>query len=144
MDDERKRARSDALRQAHQELLQLIDTMSPKLVPSELARDGNNTRAMLSMLAGKLTIHLAMEDRALYPRLATHADGDVRKLAERFEKEMGGILGVFKQYVAHWPTAEAIQSNSAGFVHETQEIFDALRARIAKEDAEIFPRLDET
>jgi hemerythrin-like domain-containing protein len=144
MEEERRRARSEAFRRAHHELLELIETMTPRLVASELQRDATDARAMLSMLAGKLTVHLAMEDKALYPRLATHANLDVRRLAEQFEKEMGGIFAVFKQYLAHWPNAEAIQMNGAGFVVETRQIFDALQARIAKEDAHIFPRLDET
>ena len=117
--------------------------MSPRLVASELQRDASDARAMLSMLAGKLTIHLAMEDNALYPRLAAHNNQDVRKLAEKFDREMGGILGAFKQYLGRWPTALAIQADGAGFVDETRQIFAALRTRIAKENAELFPGLDE-
>lgn len=143
MDEEPRRQRSQGFREAHRELSLLIDTMKPQLVPSLLQRDANHARAMLSMLAGKLTVHLAMEDHALYPRLATHNNQDVRKLAEQLKQEMGGILLTFKEYLARWPTAENIQANSSDFVHETREIFAALEARIAKEDAQIFPKLDE-
>lgn len=144
MVEARKRLRSEAFRQAHQELLQLINTMSTTLVISELQRDAAQARALLSMLGGKLTIHLAMEDEALYPRLANHAKPEIRSHAERFKKEMGGILGVFKQYMTRWPTAEAIQTNTADFIAETEQIFTALRSRIAAEDKDLFPRLDET
>lgn len=143
MDEERKRQRSQSLREAHRELLQLIETMKPQLIPSALQRDANQARALLSMLAGKLTVHLAMEDHALYPRLATHSNQDVRKLAEQLKQEMGGIAAMFKDYVARWPTAESIQADSSGFVNKTRQIFAALEARIALEDAQIFPKLDE-
>jgi iron-sulfur cluster repair protein YtfE (RIC family) len=143
MDEERKRPRSEAFRDAHRDLLQLIQTMSTGLEPARLARDATEARAMLSMLAGKLTIHLAMEDRAMYPRLATHNSLDVRQTAERLALEMGGILEVFKGYLARWPTPEAIQADSSRFATETNQIFDALRSRIAKEDTELFPKLDE-
>lgn len=143
MDEERKRQRSETLRLAHRELLQLIETMKPQLIPSALQRDANQARAMLSMLAGKLTVHLAMEDHALYPRLLTHSNPEVRKLTEQLKQEMGGILAVFKDYLGRWPTAENIQADSSSFVNETRQIFAALEARIAKEDAQMFPKLDE-
>jgi hypothetical protein len=143
MDEERKRQRSETLRLAHRELLQLIKTMKPQLIPSALQRDANQARAMLSMLAGKLTVHLAMEDHALYPRLLTHSNPEVRKLTEQLKHEMGGILVVFKDYLGRWPTPENIQADSSSFVNETRQIFAALEARIAKEDAQMFPKLDE-
>jgi iron-sulfur cluster repair protein YtfE (RIC family) len=143
MVDGRKRVRSEVFRQAHQELRQLINAMSATLVVSELQRDASNARAMLSMLGGKLTVHLAMEDEALYPRLVNHANIEIRTRAERFKKEMGGILGAFKQYMTRWPDAESIQANGADFKAETEQIFSALRTRIAAEDDELFPRLDE-
>lgn len=143
MEAERRPLRSEALREAHRDLLQLIDTMSTQLEHAKLERDASEARASLSMLAGKLTIHLAMEDKALYPRLASHSSQEVRKIGKRFADEMGGILDVFKEYLSHWPTPEAVQLDAAQFVVETREIFDALRARIAKEHNELFPKLDE-
>ena len=143
MEAERKRRRSEVFRDAHRELLQLVDAMSGRLRSAELERDPSEVRAMLSMLAGKLTIHLAMEDQALYPRLATHRSQPVREIAERFAQEMGGILAVFREYMARWSTTDAIQADVAGFMRETNQIFHALRARIAKEDGELFPKLDE-
>ena len=143
MEAERKRRRSEVFRDAHRELLQLVDAMSSRLKSAELERDPSEVRALLSMLAGKLTIHLAMEDKALYPRLATHRSQPVREIAERFAHEMGGILAVFRDYMARWSTTDAIQADVAGFMHETIKIFDALRSRIAKEDRELFPKLDE-
>ncbi|HKU38461.1 MAG TPA: hemerythrin domain-containing protein [Polyangiales bacterium] len=139
-----KRQRSEVFRDAHREILQVIATMSTQLDPSKLARDASEARATLNMLAGKLTVHLAMEDKALYPRLAGHTSPDVRKLAGRFADEMGGILFAFKEYLAHWPTPESVQADGARFKLETEQIFAALRARIAKEDNELFPKLDET
>ena len=143
MEEERKRRRSEVFLDAHRDLLQLIETMSSRLKRAELERYANDMRGMLSMLAGKLTIHLAMEDKALYPRLATHKSPLVRETAERLAHEMGGILEVFKDYLARWPTAEAIQGDVSRFIVETNQICDAMRTRIAKEDRELFPKLDE-
>jgi hemerythrin-like domain-containing protein len=143
VDAGRKHRRSEVFRHAHDDLLQLIERLLTQLELSRLERDASEARALLSMVAGKLTIHLAMEDQALYPRLAAHASPAVRKLAQRFAAEMGGILGEFKAYLVHWPTPESIQHDGARFIRETQRILAALSARIAKEDVELFPKLDE-
>jgi hypothetical protein len=143
VDEEQKQRRSSAFRQAHRELLDLIDGLTPQLVPTELKRSAEQTRSLLSKIAGKLTIHLAMEDRALYPRLTSHDNQELRQLAEIFESEMGGFDAAFKSYLQRWPTPEAIQANSVRFVSDTQEMFAALRERISREDVQILSRLDE-
>jgi hypothetical protein len=96
------------------------------------------------MLAGKLAVHLAMEDKALYPRLLQHGSAEIRAMASHFMTDMGGIHAAFNAYVARWPTAQAIQADGERFALETKQIFRALGARIKREHSELFPELDQT
>jgi hypothetical protein len=99
-------------------------------------------RTLLSSLAGKLTVHLAMEDKGMYVRLLKHKDGQIRTTATTYLDEMGGIKAVFNAYLERWPSATAIQANPTGFIAETEGILAALSIRISKEDNELYAMVD--
>lgn len=111
---------------------------------STLAERAAEARRLLSQLAGTLRVHLAMEDKALYPRLTTHANERLKTLASRYADEMGGIHDEFATYVSRWPSHVAIARDAEGFVAESKRVFAALSARIDREDTELYPLVDET
>lgn len=133
---------TDSFRQHHTELLQIATEMSRHLNAEQLKKDANEIRSMLSKLSGKLNVHLTMEDKSLYPSLLNHTDPNLKLIANRFIKEMGGIKEVFGGYLKKWPTPSSIQANAAEFVAETKNIFSALSKRIEKEDKELYSLVD--
>jgi hemerythrin-like domain-containing protein len=98
-------------------------------------------RALLSSLAGKLGVHLAMEDKALYPRLAEDGAPPDAALAAAFMQEMGGLGAAFAAYNRNWP-APAIAADPAGFARETRAVFAALARRIERENRQLYPIAD--
>jgi hypothetical protein len=136
--------RSHVFRVQHREMLEVVRELDAQLDIATLSTDATRARTLLSMLAGKLAVHLAMEDKALYPRMLQQKKPGIRDLASQFMSEMGGINAAFTAYVARWPTAQAIQAAPAKFAIETKQIFEALGARIKREHAQLFPELDET
>ena len=134
--------RTDDLRTKHQELLNIAAQISGELDAGKLSEGAKQARSLLSTLAGKLGIHLAVEDKNLYPELLNHKDENVRATAKRFIDEMGDIAEAFKNYVDKWPHSKAIQDNPQDFITETKGIFDALSTRISKEDNELYSLVD--
>lgn len=122
----------------HRELLALAGKLAGMLDPAKLGQDAEPARKCLGEMAGKLNVHLAMEDQVLYPALlkgpAQSAD-----LAKRFMEEMGGIKQAFGAYLATWPGAGAIQKDPSGFVTQTQGILGALGKRIEVEEGQLYP-----
>lgn len=134
--------RTSELRDKHQELLKLATQISELLDEKKLSTDAKQIRSLLSTLSGKLGMHLAVEDKNLYPDLLNHEDEKIRTTAKKFIDEMSGIAGVFKKYVDKWPHSKAIQDAPREFVAETKDIFKALSTRIAKEDNELYTLVD--
>lgn len=128
---------TDKFRQQHDEILGLVGDLNAKL---KARADAQDLRGTLSSLAGKLNFHLAMEDKALYPRLMT-MDARTSKVAGRFMEEMGGLGEVFTTYNNRWQVS-AIRSDPEGFAVETRKVFTALGKRIARENAELYPLAD--
>ena len=138
-----KALRTVVFRRQHREILDVVRQLETKLVVATIEQDTSDAiRGHLNELAGKLTVHLAMEDKALYPRLLVHGSPQLRKIAADVVRDMGGIQAVFREYVIRWSVPQRIQANAAEFIRETNEILEALKRRITREDTELYPMID--
>ena len=133
-------AYTDNFRRQHQDLLALVSDIAGKLKTEP--GDARGLRNLLSALAGKLTMHLAMEDKALYPRLAEAKAEDSRAVARAFQQEMGGLAQTFADYNQKWQ-ATTIAGDPGGFARDTHALFAAIGRRIARENTELYPLADQ-
>ena len=129
---------TDKFRVHHNEILGVAGQITDELKGKA---DAGALRMLLSNLAGKLNFHLALEDKALYPRLMASNDSAANALATKFMTEMGGLGQAFTTYNNKW-SVSAIRADAAGFANETRAIFTALTQRIARENRELYPLAD--
>jgi methyl-accepting chemotaxis protein len=129
-------------RKQHEELGALAGKFAATLDAEALETDAHAARKLLSELAGKITMHLAMEDKHLYPSLVASRDTHTRELATRYMAEMGSIAEVFTAYTQRWSSAGVIQKNAAAFVKESNDILSTLGARIKRENSELYVAAD--
>jgi hypothetical protein len=135
-------SRTQKFRDQHADLLQLATELQALLQPAKLAADATAARACLSRLMGKLTMHLAAEDKVLYPELCHHADSAVATLARKFSTEMQNTTPVVVNYNGKWSTPSSIKSEPAKFIAETQQILKVLGDRIRRENQELYAAAD--
>lgn len=134
---------TDAYRRQHDELVEVVVQISGKLEEFSLANGGAGPVAeLLKSLAGKLIVHLASEDHALYPKMIASADGDISAAAKKFQSEMGGLKSAFEGYYAKWANSKSIADNPAAFIEQTKGVFDALGQRVEKENTILYPLAD--
>lgn len=129
-------------RDDHAAIAALIKDFEATLDVAKLQTQAADCRKILSNLAGKLRIHLANEDRMLYPNAAKSQDAGVRALAERFQREMGPLATTFKTYSDRWLTPRDIASNATEFVAQSRTVMHALKERVRKENTEFYAALD--
>lgn len=123
----------------HNEILDLAGEITGLLKADLTLDDASQIRNMLSTLAGKVSIHLAMEDNGLYPRLKESKDPVIQKTTQEFIREMGDILEKFKSYNDRWPIPRTIHEAPSQFITETKLIFSALQNRIERENIMLYP-----
>jgi hemerythrin-like domain-containing protein len=136
-------AATDTFRKHHAELAEVVRRIEPLLDPQKLAAGASEVRNLLSTLMGKLTLHLAMEDNVLYPRLERHDDPKVRDVAKKYMSEMSGLKPIVEAFGRKWTESE-IRGNAAAFCAETKKIFATLGERIKRENVELYPLADRT
>ena len=132
---------AEALVKQHQELAQAADAVLAALPEGEVP-DAATVKQLLLRLLGKLTVHLATEDEQVYPLLVRHTDAKVREVAARLQQEVGGLAHAVDAYKAKWPSARAIQLRPGEFARHTRLLLAALAQRTQRENAELFPLLE--
>ena len=129
-------------RAQHAELFALVTQITPLLDDANLGKKAAEIRSLISSLAGKLSIHLAMEDKRLYPKLIAHSNPDVRALATHYSEEMGSLSDDFTKFNQCWLTAALIEKDPVTFVGEMKFVLTALQTRIDKEDNRLYKLVD--
>ncbi|MDP2341215.1 MAG: hemerythrin domain-containing protein [Deltaproteobacteria bacterium] len=132
---------TDNFRRQHKDLVDVAGDIEAQLAPEQLV-DGTPMRRLLGRFAGKLMMHAAMEEEALYPRLMVHERDDVREVATRLHGELGGIYTDVGDFVQRWRATGAIEAAPVVFVAEIKRVFTMLRKRLEQEETLLYPVAD--
>lgn len=130
------------LQEQHKRLLEMATEISNMIKNEELSKDANVLTKKLATFSGKIGVHLAIEDKALYPRLLKNSNEDIRRLTQKYIDEMGNIKAKVGNYIQKWRSPVSIQDNPPEFIKESEGIFKALAHRIERENTELYPLVD--
>ncbi len=126
----------------HGEIVALSKTLVRELDTRRLAADPSGARRALATFAGRLRVHAAMEEEALYPRLLASSDEQVVAKARELLDELGPIYQTFFAFLAKWREAAAIQADPEGFCRETMQHLYRLKLRLERENTELYPLVE--
>ena len=130
------------LTRQHKELVRTATQMFGWLDVAKLrTRGAGDVHRALSSLSGILKVHLAMEDRSLYPNLVNHRDVALRTLAIRFLDERAQLRQRYDEYQTRWHTTAAIEAGAEQFIEDTRAILGMLWNRMKMEDDVLHPEI---
>jgi len=110
-----------------------------ELVKSGIEQNAAAIAQAIVAMSSAIKLHLAAEDRALYPALAQSSDPQVAQVGQKFKDEMGGLATAYLEFSRRWNTQHSVASNPEGFRSEANQIFQALHQRIRRENTELYP-----
>lgn len=96
----------------------------------------------ISILAGKLKIHLREEDNSIYPMLLDSENKELREFGKEYNDEMKDIFEKFINFKNKYNTKSKLMNNIEGFKLETNKMINKLETRINKEDNHLYPILE--
>ena len=134
--------KTESYRRHHQELRELITDIQSLLSNGKVADNLEAISGVVRRLSAKFGTHLAIEDKAFYPKAIAAADSGLSALATRFQSEMGPISGQFDAYRKKWPGPLAISRDTEAFVNETIKIIEAFNYRLEREETELYALYD--
>jgi len=130
------------LRAQHDELLALAGELLPLLDGGRVAGEAERIHDLFARFLGLVNVHLALEDKLLYAKLAAHERRDVVELARRFTQEWGSLRTSVKELERRWAEPATLRARPQEFVREVGEALATSRARIERENFEIYDLAD--
>ena len=130
----------DFLSRQHDDITTIIEEIGRYLKPDTLgsSEQAKEVRKWISILAGKLRVHMQAEDNHLYPKLVNHSEEQIRKVAKVYIEQMGDLASVFSEFNETYRLYSYIQANSYRFIQDTQKILRLLSERISKENKNLY------
>lgn len=126
------------LERQHKEIEEIVLDIKQTINNNDIEGDAAHIAKQISMLTGKLRIHLATEDKNMYPYLLENGDEKVKRIAKEYADEMGHISEAFMAYKDKFNTRTKIINSPQEFMSETKEIFKVLGERMDKEDTHLY------
>lgn len=133
----------ELLNEHHASIRALLKTLDAASSEAAVTAHAEEISRAISRLAGLLSVHLAAEDKFLYPSLARSNDEKIRTTSAHFAEEMGDLANVFLSYKEDWMTPTKIRQDPAACLAATKNVLAALRERLGREDEQLYPLLAE-
>ena len=131
----------DKFKQEHVAILSAIDQLR-ELARSGVAMQSQAIAAQIVAMSGLIKLHLAVEQRYLYPAVQASGVAKVARLGLQYENEMQGIAGDYLAFAGRWNTAARLAQEPDAFRSEANTVLHALYQRMRREDTELYPAVE--
>lgn len=131
----------DRLKEEHVVVLTAVTELK-NLVKRGIAENADAIATAIVSMSSRIKLHLAAEDRFLYPSLANSTNPAVARLGKTFQQEMGHIAAVYAQFAGKWNSAMEVTADPEGFRADANNVFKALHQRIQRENQELYPLVE--
>lgn len=131
-------AQLDNLLRQHKDIMDEVKHIEDILNKSDYENFLGDLAIHISLLAGKLKIHLTNEDKFLYPDLLNNQNDKIKKMATEYINEMGQISELYTNYKNQFNTKSKIDGNINTFLKQSHDIISAIKVRISKEENELY------
>ena len=131
----------DKFKQEHVAILSAIDQLR-ELARSGVAPQSQAIAEQIVAMSGLIKLHLAVEQRYLYPAVQASGVAKVARLGLQYENEMQGIAGDYLAFAGRWNTAARLAQEPDAFRSEANTVLHALYQRMRREDTELYPAIE--
>ncbi len=133
----------DNFKRQHKDIMEEINHMNSLVMRKDYDNHLEDLVRHINSLAGKIKIHLSMEDRFLYPALFNGEDSKLKDMSNVYIDEMGYIAGAYVDYKNKFNTKSKILDNIGIFKIQTDDILNRIKKRIIKEESELYKLITE-
>lgn len=128
----------ERFKREHVDLLAAVTSLRG-LVQHGVGEQAEAIHRQLAAMSSAIKLHLAAEDRVLYPALMKAADPAIARAGRQFQEEMGGLAAAYLAFAARWNLAGKIAADPQGFRDDANSVFKALHLRVQRENRELYP-----
>lgn len=93
-------------------------------------------------LSTVVKLHLAIEDRILYPALQSGSNPQLSEMGKAYQEGMKGIASGYIAFSRQWSSAATIAAKAEQFRSEANTVLKTLFSRMQKENSEFYPAIE--
>ena len=131
----------DNFKNQHKEILQGIEALRGH-TRAGIPEHAEAIAQQIVSLSSIIKVHLAVEDRVLYPALQTHARKDLAEMGRRYQDEMTDIASGYMVFSRRWNTAAAVARDPDAFRADANTLLKRVYVRMQKENIEFYPAIE--
>lgn len=131
----------DRFKRQHVEILDRIDTLR-QLSKAGIEANASAIARHVHDLGTVVKLHLAIEDRILYPAVRRADDTEVASMAEDYQEEMKGIANRYIRFTTQWSDPARVASNPEGFRGDANTVLKSVYQRMQRENREFYPAIE--
>ncbi|HWI83348.1 hemerythrin domain-containing protein [Ramlibacter sp.] len=131
----------DKFKHQHVEILNGIEELR-RLARQGIAQSARTIAARVVSLSSVVRLHLAVEDRVLYPSVEATGDERLKSMSRSYQEEMDGIATAYLSFAARWHTAPQIEKDPEGFRASANVVLKQVFERMQRENREFYPAIE--
>lgn len=131
----------DKFKQQHVEIISCISALRA-LVKSGIHGNAAELSKLIISMSATIRLHLAVEDKILYPALQRAKDSSLAAMGKEFQDEMNGIASAYLDFARKWNTTPAILRNPEEFRSDANTILKILHDRMHRENVDFYPAVE--
>lgn len=131
----------DKFKQQHVEILSGITGLRA-LVKSGIRTNADEIARMIVSMSSTIKLHLAVEDKVLYPALKETGDASLAQMGKKYQDEMTSIAHAYLSFARRWNTSVTLSSKPEEFRSDANNVLRILWDRMRKENTEFYPAIE--
>ena len=131
----------DKFKHQHVSILSSIASLR-SLAHARVARNAAEIARLIVAMSSTIKLHLAVEDRALYPALQRGGNPELARLGLQYQQEMGAIARAYETFARRWNLPESVRRDEQGFRDDANQVLRMVHERMQRENHDFYPRIE--
>lgn len=125
----------------HVEILSRIDALR-KLVHAGIESNVDAIAQQIKDLGTVVKLHLAIEDRILYPAVRQSPDAAISAMGNAYQNEMQGIANEYIRFTSKWSDPKQLAADPESFRAAANHVLKNVYQRMQRENHEFYPAIE--
>lgn len=131
----------DKFKHQHIDILAAIAALRA-LVQDGIVGNAEPIAAQIIAMSGVIKLHLAIEQRYLYPAVQGAGNAALARMSHLYQGEMDGIVAAYMAFAGKWNSAAHVLAEPEQFRTEANKVLKTLYQRMQREDQEFYPAIE--
>ena len=131
----------DKFKHQHVEIISYISILRA-LTKSGIRENATEIARSIVSMSSTIRLHLAVEDKVLYPALQNADDAALASMGRQYQDEMTSIAAAYHDFARRWNTAATVSQNPEGFRSDANNVLKVLHDRMRRENTDFYPLIE--